>query len=170
MRCQTGCGKKGRGSGSDDVCCEQENWTEWNQALLAKDYKKVAAMYSAADASVLPTASGQLVQGSQKILDMIESETTGTITEQSIQSLNEDAYVHTGLKEIKDGSIARFSYIWNKINGSWKIVHQHSSISPASKDIMTPIAEASAHPPPPTPRPPLHPLRARHSSTATQRR
>jgi hypothetical protein len=167
MRCLEAAAKRGGCRDLTVSACEQENWTEWNQALLAKDYKKVAAMYSAADVSVLPTASGELVQGSQKILDMIESETTGTITEQSIQSLNKDAYVHTGLKEIKDGSIARFSYIWNKVNGSWKIVHQHSSISPANKDIMTPIAEASTQLSPPRPEPPLHSLRARHSPAAT---
>jgi ketosteroid isomerase-like protein len=85
----------------------------------------------------------------------------GTITADTVQNYGNDGYLHTGLYTFLTGPAdnrapveARFSYMWRKIDGAWKIVHHHSSALPkvpgaaaeeqASED-MYPIAQASLH-------------------------
>ena len=50
---------------------------------------------------------------------------------------NGDAYLHSGLYTFELGDAgartpveARFSYVWQKVNGTWKISHHHSSVRP----------------------------------------
>ena len=61
----------------------------------------------------------------------------GTITDDSIQVYSADAYLHSGMYtfELGEGDTrapveARFSYVWKKVNGYWKISHHHSSVRP----------------------------------------
>ena len=83
----------------------------------------------------------------------------GTITSDNVQQYGPDAYLHTGLYTFLTGPAdnrtpveARFSYMWRKIDGAWKIVHHHSSALPkapesaveeAESEDMYPIAQAS---------------------------
>jgi hypothetical protein len=83
----------------------------------------------------------------------------GTITADNVQNYGEDAYLHTGLYTFMTGQAdnrqsveARFSYMWRKVDGAWKIVHHHSSTVPktpgADSDIellddVYPVAQAS---------------------------
>ncbi len=80
----------------------------------------------------------------------------GTITSDNVQNYGEDAYLHTGLYTFIIGPAvnrraveARFSYMWRKVDGEWKIVHHHSSAVPRADseleelEDMYPIAQAS---------------------------
>ncbi len=73
----------------------------------------------------------------------------GTITSDNVQRFGPDAYLHTGLYTFMTGSVenrraveARFSYMWRKVDGAWKIVHHHSSALP--KDPSTAAEEAES--------------------------
>jgi hypothetical protein len=83
---------------------------------------------------------------------------SGTITADNVQSFGQDAYLHTGMYTFMTGPAedrkpveARFSYMWRKVDGVWKIVHHHSSAVPkipGTKEAdecedMYPIAQAS---------------------------
>ena len=61
----------------------------------------------------------------------------GNITADDVQSYGNDAYLHTGLYTFMVGPEgdrqpveARFSYMWRRIHGEWKITHHHSSALP----------------------------------------
>ncbi len=85
----------------------------------------------------------------------------GTITADDVQRYGPNAYLHTGLYTFLTGPDedrqpveARFSYMWRKIDGAWKIVHHHSSAVPKAPEAaveevesedMYPIAQASCH-------------------------
>jgi len=75
--------------------------------------------------------------------DFLKKEPEGTITAQDVHPFSPDSYLHSGMYTFMIGSgparspvKARFSYVWKKIDGAWKIVHHHSSLLPGS-DIMT---------------------------------
>ena len=119
----------------------QANFEAWNDALKAKDYEKVAALYSSTDLSFLPTVSPQFIQDSestkQYFVEFLKKLPDGTITADNVQSYGPDAYLHTGLYTFMTGPDynreavqARFSYMWRRIDGVWKIVHHHSSALP----------------------------------------
>jgi hypothetical protein len=62
----------------------------------------------------------------------------GTITADNVQRYGDDAYLHTGMYTFMTGPAesrapveARFSYMWRKIDGEWKITHHHSSAVPS---------------------------------------
>jgi hypothetical protein len=83
----------------------------------------------------------------------------GTITADNVQNYGEGAYLHSGLYTFLTGPAnnrrpveARFSYMWRKVDGAWKIVHHHSSAVPKSPgadsesetlEDMYPVAQAS---------------------------
>ena len=80
----------------------------------------------------------------------------GTITADDVQSFGTDAYLHTGLYTFMTGPAedrqaveARFSYMWRKVDGVWKIVHHHSSALPKVpgtevEEDMYPIAQVQS--------------------------
>ena len=83
---------------------------------------------------------------------------SGTITADDVQSFGPDAYLHSGMYTFMTGPDddrrpveARFSYMWRKVDGDWKIVHHHSSAVPkipgaeeAVESVnMYPVAQAS---------------------------
>ena len=56
---------------------------------------------------------------------------------------NGDAYLHSGMYTFELGDAgartpveARFSYVWQKVNGAWKISHHHSSVRPAAPNML----------------------------------
>jgi hypothetical protein len=101
---------------------------------MAKDYDKVAALYSSTDLSFLPSTyclppvhpwpalhQGVLHGVSQELPD-------DTITADNVQNYGEDAYLHTGLPVYTFLTCpantwqpveARFSYMWRKVDGAW---------------------------------------------------
>jgi uncharacterized protein (TIGR02246 family) len=119
----------------------QANFKKWNDALKEKDYDKVAALYSSTDLSFLPTVSPKFIQDKestkQYFMDFLKKLPEGTITQDNVQSYGADAYLHSGMYTFMTGPEedrrpveARFSYMWRKIDGEWKIVHHHSSALP----------------------------------------
>jgi uncharacterized protein (TIGR02246 family) len=118
----------------------QKNFESWNDALQTKDAKKVAALYSP-DATFLPTMLGEFKSGQEGAESYFEhfllKNPRGTIIEDKVQSITPDSYLHSGHYNFELGpdndrqiSEARFSFLWSKVNGEWKIIHHHSSVKP----------------------------------------
>ena len=137
------------------MCRLQVNFKSWNDALKAKDFEKVAALYSSTDLSFLPTVSPKFIRDSQStkeyFMEFLKKLPEGTITEDNVQSYGNDAYLHTGMYTFQvgpDGARqpvqARFSYMWRKIDGAWKIVHHHSSALPGAAPTPATAAAAAA--------------------------
>ena len=135
----------------------QANFEKWNGALQTKDAKAVARMYSESDLSFLPTVSPKHISKlgctQEYFENFVMKDPFGTITDDSVQVYeNGDAYLHSGLYtfDLGEGGTrapteARFSYMWRKENGEWKITHHHSSVRPAPKGTPQPAkAQQSA--------------------------
>jgi len=121
------------------------NFGRWNDALQTKNAATVAAMYDHSDLSFLPTVSGKHIKDGSNtedyFVDFVQKNPFGTITDDSISVMdNGETYLHTGLYTFELGEPsdrtpveARFSYLWRKVDGDWKIGHHHSSVRPADK-------------------------------------
>jgi len=141
----------------------QENFKTWNDALREKDYDKVAALYSSTDLSFLPTVSPKFIRDAHStkeyFMEFLKKLPDGKITADNVQTYGKDAYLHTGMYTFMTGPAenrqpveARFSYMWRKVDGAWKIVHHHSSALPrvagaeveeAKSEAMYPLAQVS---------------------------
>jgi uncharacterized protein (TIGR02246 family) len=129
--------------------------------LRAKDFEKVAHLYSKSDLSFLPTVSPKFIRDSSStkdyFMEFLKKMPEGTIENDAVQSFGNDAYLHTGLYTFMVGPEsdrkpvnARFSYMWRKLDGMWKITHHHSSALPkvpgaesdeSASEEMYPIAQ-----------------------------
>ena len=102
-------------------------------------------MYSESDLSFLPTVSHKHISKlgctEEYFENFVMKDPFGTITDDSVQVYeNGNAYLHSGLYTFdlgeggaREPTEARFSYMWRKENGAWKITHHHSSVRPALK-------------------------------------
>jgi hypothetical protein len=133
----------------------QENFKSWNEALKARDYEKATSLYSTSDLTFLPTVSPEFIRDvpstKRYFMDFIQRLPEGKITSDSVQCLSAEAYLHTGMYTFMTGPqdnrtpvSARFSYLWKRISGQWKIIHHHSSVVPGSSKIVDlyPVAQA----------------------------
>lgn len=120
----------------------RENFSSWTKALQTGEPKKVAELYSE-DATFLPTMSPEFKRGKSGTEEYFEhflkKNPDGEIKKEEIQPLGENAYLHSGMYDFevdKNGSRdvveARFSFVWKKEDGKWKIIHHHSSVKPQS--------------------------------------
>lgn len=119
----------------------KENFARWNDALRTLDPDTVAALYTE-NATFLPTLSPDFKRGipgaREYFIHFLEKHPIGTIVESAVQSLSEDAYLHSGLYDFEvdaeEGGRtvvhARFTYFWVREGEEWKIVHHHSSLLP----------------------------------------
>ena len=119
----------------------QSNFEIWNHALATKDPDVVAALYSE-EVSFLPTLSSKFIKGGTEakgyFQHFLEKSPIGEIVEERVQSLGDDAYLHSGKYNFTLGPDdqrqvveARFTFAWKKDNQrEWKIIHHHSSIMP----------------------------------------
>lgn len=119
----------------------RECFKKWNEALLSKDPKQVADLYSDS-ATFLPTLNGTFKHGGNEAKEYFEhflqKNPTGEIVEDSVQKLSDDSFLHSGHYNFELGpetdrkvAQARFSFAWQKNNnGDWKIIHHHSSVKP----------------------------------------
>ena len=125
-------------------CSRQDNFKRWNDALQTKNAQTVANMYTA-EPSFLPTVSGDHIKRGgvgtpteDYFVEFVKKNPFGTITDDSVQVFSGgDAYLHSGLYTFELGEAdartpveARFSYVWQKDGGDWKIAHHHSSVRP----------------------------------------
>lgn len=118
-----------------------QNFTKWNDALLTKDPKTIANLYTD-DATFLPTMSEEFKKGVRDaesyFIRFVAKDPTGTIIEEETQTLSDNCYLHSGIYDFEVGPKAdryvvhaRFSFVWQKDDlGEWKIIHHHSSARP----------------------------------------
>lgn len=116
---------------------------EWNAALGTGDAEAVADRY-APDGVLLPTASAQIRTTRDEIIDYFEhfqeNDPVGEKTETIVTVLDKNTAVDAGtyvftLTDPETGEVrdveARYSYLYEKIDGDWLIVNHHSSVTPA---------------------------------------
>ncbi|TDC23049.1 SgcJ/EcaC family oxidoreductase [Kribbella albertanoniae] len=114
---------------------------QWNTALKG-DAQGVADLY-ADNGVLLPTLSPVVRTDREQIKeyfveDFLPKKPTGTITESHVRVIDEDSASHSGNYTFtltdKDGDQtkvdARFTYIYEKIDGKWLITEHHSSVTP----------------------------------------
>ncbi len=109
----------------------------WNRALATGDPDQVTALY-APDAVLLPTVSNQVRHNHAEIRDyfvnFLAKKPQGEIDEANTRVLSENLASNSGVYTFTfgDGSqvTARFSYLYKRINGEWKIIEHHSSAMP----------------------------------------
>lgn len=116
---------------------------EWNAALGTGDAEVVADRY-APDGVLLPTVSKQVRTDRAGIVDYFEhfqeNDPVGEKTETIITVLDRNTAVDAGtyvftLTDPETGEVrdveARYTYVYEKIDGDWLIVNHHSSAMPA---------------------------------------
>jgi uncharacterized protein (TIGR02246 family) len=116
---------------------------EWNAALQTGDAEAVADRY-APGGVLLPTASAQIRTDRDEIIDYFEhfqeNDPVGEKTETIVTVLDRNTAVDAGtyvftLTDPETGEVrdveARYSYVYEKIDGDWLIVNHHSSATPA---------------------------------------
>jgi uncharacterized protein (TIGR02246 family) len=120
----------------------QQLLVKWSNALLTQKPKKVAKLYKKG-AVLLPTLGGIFV-GREQIKEYFEvfllASPQVTVVEEHIYVLNEYNAVNTGLYNItitdETGTTtipARFSFVYKKHHGRWKIISHHSSVLDATE-------------------------------------
>ncbi len=108
----------------------------WNASLATLNPDKVVANY-AADGVLLPTVSNQPRTNSAEIRDyfvhFLEKKPQGKIDRRVIKlGCNVAQDLGTYTFTFKDGSkvSARYTYVYEYVNGQWLIAHHHSSAMP----------------------------------------
>lgn len=112
----------------------------WNATLATGDADKVTALY-APDGVLEPTVSNQVRSTSVDIKSyfakFLKMKPKAVINYREIRFLADDAALDTGVYTFtltKDGKAqtvhARYTYVYKKIDGDWKIVNHHSSVMP----------------------------------------
>ncbi|WP_330294643.1 SgcJ/EcaC family oxidoreductase [Streptomyces sp. NBC_00503] len=116
---------------------------QWNKALATGDSKKVTALY-APDAVLLPTVSPKIRTNHDEIADYFDEflakKPVGKKIETIVEVLDRNTAIDTGLYRFtltdKTGKRvdvdARYTYVYEKIDGKWLIINHHSSVLPAA--------------------------------------
>ena len=122
------------------IALARTNFERWNASLATGDAKNVSALYTQ-DATFLPTVSGEFKKGQEGaeeyFVHFLEKDPVGTIVEDAVQILGDDAYLHSGHynfdlgpEDVRTTVEARFSFVWQRIENEWFIAHHHSSVRP----------------------------------------
>jgi len=117
-----------------------ELFDAWNAALARGDAERVADLY-APHAVLLPTLSSEIRTTRAGIVDYFEhllpSHPQAVITRQIITVLDRNDAINTGLYTFtltRNGEQqkvpARYTFVYQRINGEWLIVNHHSSVVP----------------------------------------
>ena len=111
----------------------------WNDSLRTLDPDKVVANY-ASDGVLLPTVSNKPRTNPAEIRDyfvkFLKSEPQGKIDSRIIKiGCNVAQDVGTYTFKFKDGKSvhARYTYVYEWVNGQWLIAHHHSSAMPEAR-------------------------------------
>lgn len=115
-------------------------FADWNAALATGDPQKVADRY-APNAVLLPTVSNQVRSTRAEIVDYFEhfltAKPSGTILDSHVAVLDADDAIDAGTYRFsltKDGTPttvdARYTFVYEKLDGKWLIVNHHSSAMP----------------------------------------
>lgn len=122
----------------------------WNAALRTGNPRTVASLY-APTGVLLPTVSNEVRVGPQAIenyfVDFLKMRPQGTINMREIRMLDDNTALDTGVytfvlqPEGQTKSVqARYTYVYERIGGEWKIKTHHSSAMP---EIVAQAATAS---------------------------
>lgn len=117
-----------------------ENSKRFKSALKSHSPNEVLKLFSS-QVTFHPTLSNNFVCTLEGVREYFEhflvKNPICLYLDSGAECLSEDAYLHTGIYnfEISDEGErkivhARFSFIWSFENGTWKIVHFHSSLMP----------------------------------------
>lgn len=108
----------------------------WNASLATLDPDKVTANY-APEAVLLPTVSNQMRRSPAEIRDyfvkFLKNGPQGKIDQRTIRvGCNVAQDVGSYTFQFKDGSTvqARYTYVYEWVQGQWLIAHHHSSAMP----------------------------------------
>lgn len=109
----------------------------WNAALATGDPDAVTELY-ADDAILLPTVSNKVRHNHDEIRDyfvnFLEKRPQGVIDEANVRLLSDELAINSGVYTFTFGNgdsvTARFTYLYRRINGRWKIAEHHSSAMP----------------------------------------
>ncbi|MEM7324329.1 MAG: SgcJ/EcaC family oxidoreductase [Actinomycetota bacterium] len=109
----------------------------WNEALRTEDPDQVTGLY-APDAVLLPTLSNQVRHNHDEIRDyfvgFLAKQPVGVIEEANTRSLTDNLASNAGVYTFSFGdgtqATARFSYLYRRDEGGWKIIEHHSSGMP----------------------------------------
>ncbi|MFI6099437.1 SgcJ/EcaC family oxidoreductase [Lentzea sp. NPDC051213] len=115
-------------------------FADWNAALATGDPQKVADRY-APNAVLLPTVSNQVRSTRAEIVDyfveFLKAKPSGTILNSYVVVLNPEDAIDAGTYRFaltKDGKAstvdARYTFVYEKVDGKWLIVNHHSSAMP----------------------------------------
>jgi uncharacterized protein (TIGR02246 family) len=115
-------------------------FADWNAALGTGDAQKVADRY-APNAVLLPTVSNQVRSTRAEIVDYFEhflqSRPSGSILDSHVAVLDADDAIDAGTYRFaltRDGKPttvdARYTFVYEKVDGKWLIVNHHSSAMP----------------------------------------
>jgi len=112
----------------------------WNEALATGDPDAVTALY-ADDAILLPTVSNQVRHNHAEIRDYFVSflakQPQGVIDESNVRFLADHLAINSGVYTFTFGNgdsvSARFTYLYRRVDGEWKIAEHHSSAMPEVK-------------------------------------
>lgn len=108
----------------------------WNEALQTGDPKQVVSLYHP-EATLLPTVSNQVRHNHQEIEDyfvsFLQKQPSGVIEEANVR-LFDDLAINSGVYTFSfgDGSqvTARYTYVYQQVDGQWLIIEHHSSMMP----------------------------------------
>jgi uncharacterized protein (TIGR02246 family) len=115
-----------------------EGWFErWNQALASGDPAQVAQLYDR-HALLLPTLSAQLRDTPEAITayfaTFLTRHPSGTVTQRQIElgcNLAVDAGTYRfDLHDPEARVEARYTFVYGRREGEWRILHHHSSLEP----------------------------------------
>ena len=117
----------------------------WNAALATGNPKEVARLY-APNGVLTPTVSNQVRSTPAAIQDYFAHflllKPQGVINHREIRVLDRDTALDTGVytfslvKEGKPTKVqARYTFVYEKIKGEWKIMNHHSSAMPEKAEI-----------------------------------
>jgi len=115
-----------------------KGWFErWNQALASGDPAQVAQLYDR-HALLLPTLSAQLRDTPEAITayfaTFLTRHPSGTVTQRQIElgcNLAVDAGTYRfDLHDPEARVEARYTFVYGRREGEWRILHHHSSLEP----------------------------------------
>lgn len=112
-------------------------FTDWNAALATMDPDVVADRY-APKAVLLPTLSNQVRDTRAEIVDyfthFLARHPAGQILESHVDVLSQNSAVDAGIYRFTfaDNSTvdARYTFVYERVDGRWLIVNHHSSMLP----------------------------------------
>ncbi|HEX5314324.1 MAG TPA: SgcJ/EcaC family oxidoreductase [Gammaproteobacteria bacterium] len=129
------------GSSAPSKAAIAQQFTIWNAALQTGDPAKVAALYCEPGGVLLPTVSNTVRTNRAAITDyfvhFLQLKPKGSIDQSYIHILGPDTAINSGIYTFdvtengKPAQVqARFTFVYQKVNGTWCIMDHHSSAMP----------------------------------------